>query len=44
MNFRDVLHRFRVGRVMGNSSLESNLLQKLAVIREELLYEVFLYL
>ena len=40
--YHDVLHIFRVGRVTGTSSFESNLLQQMTEMREEVIYEVFL--
>ena len=38
----DKLHGFRVGRGMGTASLKAKMLQQLTVMREEVLYEVFL--
>ena len=40
--FHDFLHRFRVGCGTGTATLETKLLQQLAVFREEVLYVIFL--
>ena len=42
ITFHDVLHGFRAGRGKGTATLEAKLLQKLAAIREEVLYVIFL--
>ena len=42
ITFHDVLHRFRAGRGTGTATLEAKLLQKLAAMREEVLYVIFL--
>ena len=42
IKFHDVLHRFWEGRGTGTAALEVNLLQHLTVMREEVLFEVFL--
>ena len=40
--FHDVLHGFQVGQVTRTTSLKSKLLHQLVVMREEVLYKVFL--
>ena len=40
--YHDALHGFRAGRGTGTATLEANLLQKLAAMREEVLYVIFL--
>ena len=42
ITFHDVLHGFRAGRGTGTATLEAKLLQKLAAMREEVLYVIFL--
>ena len=42
ITYHDFLHGFRAGRGTGKSTLEAKLLQKLASIREEVLYVIFL--
>ena len=42
ITFHDVLHGFRAGRGTGTATLEANLLQQLAAMREEVLYVIFL--
>ena len=42
ITYHDLLHRFRAGRGKGNSTLEAKLLHKLAALREEVLYVIFL--
>ena len=44
IHFHDTLHGLRMGREIRNTSLESKLLQKLAAMREEVIYGIFLYL
>ena len=44
IQFHDTLHRIRISRVTGTTSLESRLLQQLITIREEVIYKIFLYL
>ena len=42
INYHDALHGFRAGRGTGTATLEANLLQQLASMREEALYVIFL--
>ena len=42
ITYHDFLHGFRAGRGTGTDTLDSNLLQQLAVLREEVLYVIFL--
>ena len=42
IKLHDVLHGFREGRGTGTATLEAKLLQKLAAMREEVLYVIFL--
>ena len=42
INFHDFLDGFRAGCGMGTSTLEAKLLQKLAALREEVLYVIFM--
>ena len=42
ITFHDFLHIFRAGRGTGTATLEAKLLQQLAVLREEVLYMIFL--
>ena len=42
ITYHDVLHGFRAGRGTGTATLESKLLQKLAAMRDEVLYAIFL--
>ena len=42
ITFHDVLHGFRAGRGTGTATLKAKLLQQLAVMREEVLYVIFL--
>ena len=42
ITFHDVLNGFRAGRGMGTSTLEDKIIQKLAAMREEVLYVIFL--
>ena len=42
ITFHDVLHGSRAGRGTGTATLEAKLLQKLAAMREEVLYVIFL--
>ena len=42
LQLHDVLHGFREGRDTGTATLEANLLQQLAAMREEVLYVIFL--
>ena len=42
ITFHNVLHGFRAGRGTGTATLETKLLQKLAAMREEVLYVIFL--
>ena len=42
INSHDFLHRFRAGRGTGTTTLEANLLQQLAALREEVLYVILL--
>ena len=42
ITYHDALHGFRAGRGTGTATLESNLLQQIASIREEVLYVIFL--
>ena len=44
INYHDFLHGFRTGRGTGTATLEANLLQQLAALREEVLYVIFLEL
>ena len=44
INHHNFLHGFWVGRVKGTATLEAKLLQKLAYLREEVLYVIFMYL
>ena len=40
--YHDTLRVFRSGRVTGTASFKAKLLQQLAAIREEFLYEIFI--
>ena len=40
--YHDTLRGFRSGRVTGTASFKAKLLQQLAAIREEFLYEIFI--
>ena len=42
ITYHDTLHGFRAGRGTGNATLEANLLQQLAAMREEVLYMIFM--
>ena len=42
ITYHDFLHGFRVGRGTGTATLEAKLFQQLAVMREEVLYVIFL--
>ena len=42
ITYHDFLHGFRAGRGTGTATLESELLQQLAAMREEVLYVIFL--
>ena len=42
ITYHDALHGFRAGRGTGTATLEANLLQQLAAMREEVLYVIFL--
>ena len=42
ITFQNFLHRFRAGCETGTATLEAKLLQKLAALREEVLYVIFL--
>ena len=42
ITFYEFLHGFRAGRGKGTATLEANLLQQLAALREEVLYVIFL--
>ena len=42
ITYHDFLHGFLAGRGTGNSTLEAKLIQKLAALREEVLYVIFL--
>ena len=44
IQFQGTFQRFFTGRGTGTASLESNLLQQILGMREEVLYEIFLYL
>ena len=44
ITFHDVLHGFRAGRGTGTATLEANMIQQLAAIREEFLDVIFLNL
>ena len=44
IQFHNTLHRFRMDRGTMTASLEAKLLQHLIAMREEVLYEIFLYL
>ena len=44
ITYHDALYRFRVGRDTGTTSLEDNLLQHRTAMREEVFFEIFLYL
>ena len=44
VDFHDTLHSFRAGRGVGTASLGDNLIQQFIAMREEVLYEVVLYL
>ena len=42
ITYHDAFHGFRAGRGTGTATLEANLLQQLAAMREEVLYVIFL--
>ena len=42
--FHDVLHRFQEGEGTGTATLDTKLLKQFIVMREAVLFEVFLYL
>ena len=42
ITYHDFLHGFRAGCVTGTATLEANLLQQLAALREDVLYVIFL--
>ena len=42
ITYHDFLHGFRVGSGTGTATLETNLIQQLAAMREEVLYVIFL--
>ena len=42
ITYHDVLHGFRAGRGTGTATLEANLIQQIAAMREEVLYVIFL--
>ena len=42
ITYHDALHGFREGRCVGTATLKAKLLQKLAAMREEVLYVIFL--
>ena len=42
ITYHDFLHGFRAGRGTGTATLEANLLQQLAALRDEVLYVIFL--
>ena len=42
ITYHDFLHGFREGCCTGTATLEANMLQKLAAMREEVLYVIFL--
>ena len=42
ITYHDAPHGFRTGRGTGTATLEANLLQQLATMREEVLYVIFL--
>ena len=44
IHLHDAFHGFWAGHGMGTATLEANILQQLTAIREEVLYEIFLYL
>ena len=44
INYYDILHGLQVVRVTGIASLEANLLQHLVMMRDGVLYEVFMEL
>ena len=44
ITYPNFLHGFRVGRGTGTATLKAKLLQKLAALREEVLYVIFLEL
>ena len=44
IQFHNTLHGLRTGRGTRTTSLEANLLQHLISMREEVLYNIFLYL
>ena len=44
ITFHDLLRGFRAGRGTGTTTLEAKLFQKLAALREEILYVIFLEL
>ena len=41
ITYHDFLHGFRAGHGTGTATLDSNLLQQLAALREEVLYVIF---
>ena len=42
INYHDFLHGFRVGRGTGTATLKAKLLHRLAPLREEVLYVIYL--
>ena len=42
ITYHNFLHGFRAGRGTGTATLEAKLLQQLAVLREEVLYVIFM--
>ena len=42
ITYHEFLHGFRAGRGTGTATLEANLLQQLAALREKVLYVIFL--
>ena len=42
ITYHDFLHSFRAGRGKGTATLEANILQQLAALKEEVLYVIFL--
>ena len=41
IDFHDIMHRFRFWRGIGTATLEAKILQKIAGIRQEVLYDIF---